>query len=767
MSDEPDASTDSGESGHRDSLPTRREPAVGAEDSRVGAVFDDRYRIQKRIGAGGMGVVYRAVHESLDRTVVIKVLTEEKLKDSVSVQRFEREAKSLSRLDHSNIVTVYDFGSEGNQPYLAMEHVDGIELRAMLDEGESMDLPLFSSIASQILDGMAHAHRKGLVHRDLKPSNIMLTEREQNPYFVKLLDFGLAKLASGDVDVTAENRVVGSMAYLAPEQITGSSVDQRADVYSLGIVFYWMLTGRKPFRGSRASIVYDQIHSDPPPLPLQLPADSGVPEELVGLIQRCLSKDPVDRPRSAADLQAQLQESTDELPAEEIPTNELDQPTEREARDEAPSSRSRRETPSGRQSRETARQWSASEASGPVEPGTESSEIVDEHQTDDRAQPFPPDGDADMSMQEAFNSAQESAETEERTDEPTEAPPGRGSWVAIGMGAAFALAILGIGGWFLAAGGSDDASTAAQKKASSSGSEQDVRRELGRVEEMIEEGQFEAAAGRLDELESEADSASRNAALQKWRDRLKANRLYARARRQRENGKIGSAMSTYAELVEIDPDFEDAAEKLESLKAYGLLKVETDASATVEVDDEIVGEGPISQLVAPGNHEILVTGDTGTSWTKTVEVDENETVSLAPVLGEDRPAGAAGGTVPEPAADRESQRAAGASESTGATAEAGSDGGGSQSTADEAGDETGGADPSTASTGGDEGQQAATNQGDESASGDVPVGTDESGGTKLLDPSEQSEESAPAETSSDETASESEDKSETELLPVQ
>lgn len=268
-------------------------------DPYIGRVLGRKYKLKERIGEGGMGIVYLAEQAELGRSVVVKLLNQKSLTKESAIARFRREARGLSRFDHNHIVTIHDFGYEGELSYIVMEYVDGVQLRDLVRHKEGLNLDLFCRIAGQILDAVGEAHNEGIIHRDLKPSNIMLTEKRSEPYFVKVLDFGLAKLVSGDSDVTAQNKVVGSMAYLAPEQIVGDDVDQRADVYALGIVFYFMLTGEKPFSGNGKSLLYAQVHKAPPSLASKLGPTHAIPERMVQLIEACMRKNPAERPKDA------------------------------------------------------------------------------------------------------------------------------------------------------------------------------------------------------------------------------------------------------------------------------------------------------------------------------------------------------------------------------------------------------------------------------------------------------------------------------------
>ncbi len=281
-----------------------REAQEDVPDQLIGVVLGGRYEIRRPIGKGGMGVVYLAHQGNLDREVVVKVLGKGLSDQGEALQRFEREALGLSKLTHPNIVTIHDFGQDHDQAYIVMEYVNGEMLSDLLARSSRMGLELFASIAAQILAALSEAHGQGIIHRDIKPSNIMLCERHGSPNFVKVLDFGLVKLVGEAVEVTKKQNLVGSVSFLAPEQILGLEFDQRADVYALGVLFYYMLSGQKPFIGEDdIAILYQHIHKDAPDLREVLPEGHDIPEDLIVLVERCLAKEPEERP---ADAQAVL-----------------------------------------------------------------------------------------------------------------------------------------------------------------------------------------------------------------------------------------------------------------------------------------------------------------------------------------------------------------------------------------------------------------------------------------------------------------------------
>ena len=277
------------------------------------------YEIATQIGAGGMGEVYRATDTRLDRTVAIKVLPEHLASDPQRRERFEREAKAVSSLNHPHICTLHDVGEQDGVHYLVMELVEGDTLQQRLEKGR---LPLDQALeyAIQIADALDKAHRQGVVHRDLKPGNIMITKSAG----VKLLDFGLAKLKGDDAQVsplsqmptedpsaplTAEGTIIGTLQYMAPEQLEGKEADARTDIFAFGAVVYEMVTGKKAFVGaSQASLISAIMSADPKTM---AELQSMTPLSLDHIVTRCLDKDPDVRWQTAADLMRELKWVTD------------------------------------------------------------------------------------------------------------------------------------------------------------------------------------------------------------------------------------------------------------------------------------------------------------------------------------------------------------------------------------------------------------------------------------------------------------------------
>jgi eukaryotic-like serine/threonine-protein kinase len=265
----------------------------------AGLTLCGRYRLQHLIGAGGMAQVWEATDEVLGRRVAVKLLHPHLAGDTAFVQRFRQEAVAAARLSHPGIVGIYDTCSDGRHEAIVMELLDAVTLRRHLDEHGALDADTTVRIGLRLLDALEAAHRAGLVHRDVKPSNILLCRDGR----VKIADFGIAK-ADDQTELTQDGTLVGTATYLAPEQLLGSPVDGRTDLYSLGIVLYECLTGRVPFRGdSGPAVALARLHTDPLD-PRRFRAD--VPPRVADAVMRVLSREPAQRFDSAADLRAAL-----------------------------------------------------------------------------------------------------------------------------------------------------------------------------------------------------------------------------------------------------------------------------------------------------------------------------------------------------------------------------------------------------------------------------------------------------------------------------
>lgn len=272
-------------------------PAFGRGDPIVGQLLDGRYRVDALIAVGGMATVYRAMDTRLDRVLALKVMHPALATDASFVERFIREAKSVARLAHPNVVAVFDQGAQGGYVYLAMEYVAGCTLRDVLRERGALQPRAALDILEPVLAALGAAHRAGFVHRDMKPENVLIGDDGR----VKVADFGLVRAVGSDTDTTGT--VLGTVSYLAPEQIEHGTADTRTDVYACGVVLYEMLTGAKPHTGeSPAQVIYQHLNEDVPTPSAVVP---GLATELDELVAGATARNPEARPFDAVALLAE------------------------------------------------------------------------------------------------------------------------------------------------------------------------------------------------------------------------------------------------------------------------------------------------------------------------------------------------------------------------------------------------------------------------------------------------------------------------------
>ncbi|MEK6300869.1 MAG: bifunctional serine/threonine-protein kinase/formylglycine-generating enzyme family protein [Acidobacteriota bacterium] len=284
-------------------------------DPMVGRLLAGRYRLEKKIGEGGMGAIYKAVHTEMGRTCAIKLLTLLSPGNDDALARFKREAKMASSIDNQHAVTIYDFGqNEDGTLFLAMELIEGVALSRVLAEERALPPARAVHIATQIAEALSAAHARGIIHRDLKPDNIMITRKGASKDYVKVLDFGIAKTVADDTadNLTKTGFVLGTPVYMSPEQLLGEKLDSRSDIYSLAIIVYEMLSGRLPFEGdNQQSIMMKRITSEPVRISWVAP---GISEALEEAVMNGLLRDPAARTRTveafAASLNTALQSGT-------------------------------------------------------------------------------------------------------------------------------------------------------------------------------------------------------------------------------------------------------------------------------------------------------------------------------------------------------------------------------------------------------------------------------------------------------------------------
>lgn len=306
-------------------------------DPLVGTLFCDRFQITEVLGGGGMGMVYRATHLMMQRSVAIKILHTKMVGNADALKRFKVEAHAASNFSHPNILNVHDFGvSNQGQPYMVMDYLDGINLTALLDAEKQIPVTRAINMFLQMSSALAHAHSKDIIHRDVKPSNIMLVEFEGRREFVKLVDFGIAKVLNPSTpeaeNLTRTGEVFGSPLYMSPEQCQGKKLDSRADIYSLGAVMYRVVSGKPIFESSDAlETMFRQVSEMPASFSKVCP-ELQIPERLEAVIFKCLAKDREHRYQSMLELKDDLELTLAEIKAQSkttLPMNTLPLESER------------------------------------------------------------------------------------------------------------------------------------------------------------------------------------------------------------------------------------------------------------------------------------------------------------------------------------------------------------------------------------------------------------------------------------------------------
>jgi serine/threonine-protein kinase len=275
-------------------------------DPLVGVVLDGRYRVDTLIATGGMSAVYRGLDLRLDRPVALKIMDSRYAGDNQFLTRFQREARAVARLKAPGLVAVYDQGIDGHHPFLVMELIEGGTLRELLTERGPMPPHAVAAVLGPVLGGLAVAHHEGLVHRDVKPENVLISDNGD----VKIADFGLVR-AIAEAKITSTSVILGTAAYLSPEQVSTGDAGPTSDVYAAGILTYELLTGSTPFTGDSAlAVAYQRMDHD---VPRPSAVISGVPRQFDELVLRATARDPAGRYTDAGDMAAELEAIVDEL----------------------------------------------------------------------------------------------------------------------------------------------------------------------------------------------------------------------------------------------------------------------------------------------------------------------------------------------------------------------------------------------------------------------------------------------------------------------
>ena len=620
-------------------------------DPLLGTTFARRYLIERRLGRGGMGVVYQATQSDLNRQVVLKLLAPDWIGDPEALARFEREARGLSSLQHPNIVTIHDFGRVDGRAFIVMEYVAGETLDRFVRRRTRLSLADFVPIAAQVLKGLGEAHSRGIIHRDIKPANIMLCERQGRANYVKILDFGLAKLVSGSSDITKQN-ILGTPTCLSPEQILGEKIDQRVDVYAVGTLFYFMLAGVMPFTAENdTALLYKHVHEKPQPLVGHLPDDHGVPDGVLELIGRCLEKSRDKRPRDANEvvegLIDQVPFSMFRLPRA-VPRTE--EPAELADEGKDPTGETSKPVPAaheiqvgsfGRVPEPQAYPVPPTPASGQFPPMARPMTVPP---TSTTSQVFPSGALADQLKAQGI--PVDSSSVFQAQDGRTVVVVGgqqnpaerQRNLIYGGLAAAAVLVLL----FYTISGRGNEEAQADPTAAPIAGvedpeqSQANLEEQLGVAEDLINAGKFSKAKLTLDAWE---DSFKAYPELMlratDLRQKLETSRMLANGQGFEQSGDTLAALRIYRSVLDTDNENEEAKKRITALvgdATFGLITFSSPtAVAAVEVDGKAIGQTPITHALTPGKHTVTATANGYKNFSETfiVSAGRDEPRALA------------------------------------------------------------------------------------------------------------------------------------------
>ena len=589
------------------------------------------YKLRKLIGRGGVGLVYLAAQlgEGDQRDVVVKLLAPKWSRDDETMARFGREAARLSTLRHPNIVSMADYGRDGDRAYLVMEYLKGELLSDYIDRNKALTLEQFVPIAAQLLKGVGHCHSRGMMVRDIKPANVMLIERKGRANFVKLLDFGLAKLLKEDQPVTEEH-VIGTVGYLSPEQIKGEELDLRVDVYAIGVLFYLMLTGKLPFDGeTNATVFYRTVNEPPPDLRTRLPKGdkrTELPDGLVELIHDCLHKDRNDRPPHA---DAIVERLIDAVPATlfRLPRAEKGLVANKVPPGHGNTGLLELIGPDADPSR----------PNPVIEPITGRTKKPDGKGATEVISP-----DAEEVAAAATAESGPATLPSGSTSLPAVTPPSSSRKTVIGAAAAMlvgaVIAVLVLGG------NEDDApDTKPPTTAASAAPDPSVAAALDEAEAQLRDARLDDAEASLDAIAhaalGEPTTKARHAKLER---RLEIARLMQAGERFEGEGKIKAALGAYEDALALDPAHIRAREAVARLDedgsvtadpaSTGSIAISSTPAGKLTIDGKAEGTTPFEGELPVGSHTIEISAKGHETWTGEVDVSADGAKPLAVAL---------------------------------------------------------------------------------------------------------------------------------------